>query len=93
MNVPYPRSNVLPGVTRSVVIDLADKAGVALRRQAIDVNQLLAADEVFVTNSIMGVMPVCRIERKAIGEDKPGAVTVRLMALYQAEVERAARDT
>src|SRR3954452_12275218 len=81
-NVPYPRSNVLPGVTRAVVIDLAEKAGVTLRLQAIDVNQLLSADEVFVTNSIMGVMPVCRLERHAIGADKPGAVTTKLAAAY-----------
>ena len=65
--VPYPRSNVLPGVTPHVVIELAERGGVTFRPTAIDVDQLLEADELFLTNSIMGVMPVCRLERHAIG--------------------------
>jgi branched-chain amino acid aminotransferase len=71
-------SVVLPGVTRAKVIDLAKSAGIDVRLERIDVNQLLDADEIFLTNSIMQVMPVCRIERKAIGDDKPGPVTTRL---------------
>jgi branched-chain amino acid aminotransferase len=71
-------SVVLPGVTRAKVIELASSAGVDVRLQHVDVNQLLDADEIFLTNSIMQVMPVCRIERKAIGQDKPGPVTTRL---------------
>jgi branched-chain amino acid aminotransferase len=43
---------------------------------------LLDADEAFVTNSIMGVMPVCRIERKVIGDDRPGPITMQLAAEY-----------
>jgi branched-chain amino acid aminotransferase len=71
-------SVVLPGVTRAKVIELANSAGVDVRLQHVDVNQLLDADEIFLTNSIMQVMPVCRIERKAIGQDKPGPLTTRL---------------
>jgi branched-chain amino acid aminotransferase len=74
----YPKSAVLPGITRAAVIELAKAAGIEVRLQSIDVSQLLDADEIFLTNSIMQVMPVCRIERKAIGDDKPGPVTTRL---------------
>jgi len=83
---PYPRSNVLPGVTRSIVLDLAADAGIAARRQGLTINDLLEADEVFITNSNMGMMPVCRVERKAIGADKPGPITLRLMEQYAALV-------
>jgi branched-subunit amino acid aminotransferase/4-amino-4-deoxychorismate lyase len=79
---PYSKSNVLPGVTRAVVLELATEIGVDLRLAAIDVNRLLGADEVFLTNSIMGVMPVCRLERKAVGNEKPGEVTVKVAAAY-----------
>ncbi|MEA2711056.1 MAG: branched-chain amino acid aminotransferase [Phycisphaerales bacterium] len=71
-------SVVLPGVTRAAVLEAAKSAGIETRLERIDVNQLLDADEIFLTNSIMQVMPVCRIERKAIGDEKPGAVTRRL---------------
>jgi len=76
--VPYAKSNVLPGVTRAAVIELATSAGVEVQLAAIDVSRLLAAQEVFVTNSIMGVMPVCRLERHAVGDERPGKITRRL---------------
>jgi branched-chain amino acid aminotransferase len=87
-SVPYPKSAVLPGVTRGVVLELARELGIEAAPGAIDVNRLLDADEVFLTNSVMGVMPVCRIERKAIGNDRPGPVTRRIAEQYAALVGR-----
>lgn len=81
----YPKSAVLPGVTRAAVIELARAQDLEVRPASIDVSQLLDADEVFLTNSVMEVMPVCRVERKPIGNDKPGPITLRLAeALTQA---------
>ncbi len=77
---PYPRSAVLPGITRGAILDIARDLGMTVTIAAIDVNALLAADEIFLTNSIMDVMPVCRIERQAIGDDLPGPVTKTLLA-------------
>jgi len=85
----YPKAAVLPGVTRGVVIEMAKAAGIEVRTASIDVNALLDADEVFLTNSVMGVMPVSHLERKAIGRDEPGAVTRQLAEDYAAAVERA----
>lgn len=65
-----------------MVAELALEAGVEVRPAALDVHALLGADEVFVTNSVMGVMPVCRVERKSIGDDEPGPVTISLMNAY-----------
>ncbi|HEY7088064.1 MAG TPA: aminotransferase class IV [Tepidisphaeraceae bacterium] len=76
--MPYPKSAVIPGITRGAVIDLARATGIEIQLTAIDVNAVLEADEVFITNSIMEVMPVCRIERRAIGNDKPGPITTDL---------------
>jgi branched-chain amino acid aminotransferase len=76
--MPYPKSAVLPGITRAAVLEIARQDGIDVRLTSIDVSQLLDADEVLLTNSIMGVMPVCRIERRAIGQDKPGELTQRL---------------
>jgi branched-chain amino acid aminotransferase len=84
---PYPRSNVLPGVTRGAVLDMARDRGINVSLAAVDVNRLLAAEEVFLTNSIMGIMPVCRIERKPVGADKPGEMTRRLADMYATLIE------
>jgi branched-subunit amino acid aminotransferase/4-amino-4-deoxychorismate lyase len=84
--IPYPRSNVLPGVTRGAILDYAQEMKIEVKLAAIDVSQLLDADEVFITNSIMGVMPVCRLEQKLIGADKPGTITMRMMERFQSEL-------
>lgn len=82
--VPYSKSNVLPGIVRAAVIEQAAKLDIEVIRPSIDVNRLLESREVFLTNSIMGVMPVCRIERKAIGDEKPGPVTRAITSAIQA---------
>ncbi len=86
--VPGRRSAVLPGVTRRVVMELCQKDDIVARPAAINIETLLAADEVFLTNSIMGLMPVCRIERHAVGNDRPGPVYARLAELYENELKR-----
>ncbi|MGB8293914.1 MAG: hypothetical protein WCG85_00655 [Polyangia bacterium] len=45
------------------------------------------ADEVFLTSSVRGVLPVTRIDGQALGDGKPGPVTRRLMVLYRQLVE------
>jgi branched-chain amino acid aminotransferase len=83
---PYPKAAVLPGIARSVTLDLAKAAGIDMEFGAIDVNRLLDADEVFLTNSVMQITPVCRIERRVIGSDRPGKITRKLMAAYDSLV-------
>ncbi len=85
-DISYRRSAALPGITRAVVLELAQTMAIPATPAAIDVNGVLSADEIFLTNSIMGIMPVCRIERHAIGNDKPGPLTRKLSELYAAEV-------
>ena len=88
-------SVVLPGVTRAAVLEIARSLGIETRLSRIDVNQLLDADEIFLTNSIMQVMPVCRIERKPVGDEKPGVMTRRLSSALMDEIRRStggARD-
>jgi branched-chain amino acid aminotransferase len=84
---PYPRSAVLPGITRMTVIELAAQNRIPLTIGPINIEQLLESDECFLTNSAMAIMPVCRIERKAIGDDKPGLLTRQLADLYQRALE------
>jgi branched-chain amino acid aminotransferase len=86
--VPYPRSATLPGITRQVVLELAATEHIPLERSAITIDRLLSADEAFLTNSVMGIMPLCRVERSPIGDDKPGPLTRRLIHLYAAQLSQ-----
>ncbi len=79
---------VLPGITRRVVLELARDAGIQSDGRALTINDLLGAKEVFLTNSVMELMPVTRIERHAVGDEKPGPITRRLAELYRERVRR-----
>ena len=85
---PYPISNVLPGITRQAVIELAQQIAVPVNFRALSIEDLLGADECFVTNSIMEVLPVVRIEAKPVGSGKPGDLTHKLAMLYQKAIEQ-----
>lgn len=78
---------VLDGITRRVVLALAEQNGIPHRQQPIVIGELLAAEEVFLTNSIMELMPICRIERHAVGKEKPGEIYQRLHRFYRETVE------
>jgi branched-chain amino acid aminotransferase len=69
---------VLPGIMRSTVIEAAVAEGMTVEEGPLTISELLGADEVFLTNIIMGVLPVTGVEAKTIGEGKPGAVTKKL---------------
>lgn len=73
---------VLPGIARGAVLELCAREGLEHREQTLTINDLLDADEVFITNCMMQIAPVCRVERKAIGNESVGPVTRRLMDAY-----------
>ncbi|MSQ90465.1 MAG: hypothetical protein EXS01_03610 [Phycisphaerales bacterium] len=78
---------VLPGVTRGAVLECASKAGIVCESVDLTIDDLLGADEVFLTNSSFGVLPVVGIEQREIGGHAPGPITKRLRADYLALVE------
>ncbi len=83
---------VLPGITRATVIELAVELGIPVREQALVLKDLLEADEVFLTNSLMELIPVVRVGREPIGAEKPGETTAQLYRAYRGLVERECAD-
>ncbi len=70
---------VLPGIMRGTVMEAAVKEKMTVEEGPLMISELLGADEVFLTNIIMGVLPVTGVEAKTIGEGKPGEVTKKLL--------------
>ena len=89
---PPVETPALPGITRAAVLELAAAEGIESKVKPLTIDALLDADEVFLTNSIMEVMPVCRVEGRTIGTGKPGPVTARLREAYQSLIERECRQ-
>jgi len=85
---PPVEEGLLPGITRAAVLELAAEVYVPAEQRALAVHDLLDADEVFLTNSIMEIMPVARVEAREIGRGKPGPVTAKLADAYRALVAR-----
>jgi branched-subunit amino acid aminotransferase/4-amino-4-deoxychorismate lyase len=73
---------VLPGITRATVLELAGAIDVPVREEDISIEQLRAVDELFLTNSMMEIMPVVRIERETVGTEKPGEVTREIATAF-----------
>lgn len=80
---PPVEEGLLAGITRQAVLELAAEVGVHAEQATLIINDLLEAEEVFLTNSIMEVMPVARIEQHVVGQGEPGPVTRKLMEAYK----------
>ena len=79
-----PDFGVLEGITRQTVIDLCAKLGLACEVRKVSADEFREADEVFITSTSGGVMPVTRFEGRILGNGAPGAVTMRLKETYWA---------
>lgn len=75
---PSLGSGCLPGITRSLILDLCPQLGLPFLEKALRPADLAAADEVFLTNSLHGLLPVLKADHHPF--DDPGPVTARLMA-------------
>jgi len=75
-------SNILRGVTRLSLFDLAREEGLEVQEQAFTVAEAKSAREAFLTGAGALVMPVVRIDDTVIGDGSPGPVAKRLRALY-----------
>ncbi len=81
---PDEDSGILPGVTRQVVIELAQAAGIPVAVRQVTPAELAGADEIFLTSSIMEIIPVTVCDGKQIGTGlAAGAITARLQILYR----------
>ena len=73
---------ILQGISRGVVIDLADRMNIPLVEEDIQPYDLYTADEVFFTRTTPGIVPVARIDNRTIGDEVPGPVTNQLLSAY-----------
>jgi branched-chain amino acid aminotransferase len=84
-----PRRNVFEGMTRRTVIELARQLGIGCELADIPVQRLREADEIFITSTAGGVMPVTRLDGASVGNGEVGPLTQQLQRMYW---QRAADD-
>ena len=82
--VTYPLCNfILPGITRASVLGLARDLGIPVREGPVYDHELFGAAELFLLGTTTEVMPIVRVDGRAIGNGRPGPVTQRLIEAYR----------
>lgn len=89
---PSLKTGILPGIARKTVLELAGKNLIKAEEKELTIEDLLAAEEVFITNVIMQVLPVVAIEAHNVGNAKPGAITKKISALYTEYFNKEVRN-
>jgi D-alanine transaminase len=79
--------DMLPGVTRSVVIDVIKAQGLAFEERAFSVEEAYAAREAFVTSASQIVLPVVSINGRPVGNGAPGLIAAALRRDYHRHAE------
>lgn len=83
----HPATNlVLNGITRQVVLQLADELGLRVVENAFTISEMLHADEVFLTSTTSEVMPIVRINQTTILHGTPGEITRKLQDAYTSKI-------
>jgi D-alanine transaminase len=73
---------ILPGIRRKVILKMAREHNMALVERPFTVDEALAADEAFMSSATTLVMPIVEIDGKPVADGRPGAVTLKLRAMY-----------
>ena len=79
-----PARGVLLGITRQTVIDLAETLNVKVEAGPVSESDLRGADEIFLSSTAGGVMPVSQLDGKPVGDGGPGPLTWRIREMYWA---------
>ena len=85
---PHPDCGCLPGITRRLVLSLTARLGIPAEEGLYPAAALAEADEAFVTNAVVEVTPLVRLDGAAVGNGSPGLLTRRLQQAYRDEVCR-----
>ncbi len=88
LRTPALECGLLDGITREIVIKLARELHLSVEEGRFTPDQLYAANECFITNTTMEIMPVISVDDRPIGLGKPGPLTKKLYELFIGERER-----
>jgi D-alanine transaminase len=85
-----PKSpHILPGITRGLVLRLAERARIELQEHELHRPDLARVSELFLTGTTSEVLPIVRVDGQPIADGKPGPITRRLQQAYREAVREA----
>ncbi|MBC8016413.1 MAG: aminotransferase class IV [Sporomusaceae bacterium] len=84
---PNRTSGLLPGITRAAVLQLARQAGMIVEERQVYPNELLDISEMFITSSLLEIMPITMLDQVIVGNGRPGKITCLLQKEYKRMVK------
>lgn len=90
---PPLTQNILPGVTREVVINICRENRIKVKQKKVHYRDIINADEIFKTSSIAGIVPAKKIDRFVVARKVPGNITSKLMKLYGDKIKYSKLDS
>jgi D-alanine transaminase len=88
LTTPPKGSDLLPGITRDLVLELARENGVPAVERRIQLDDLKRAPEIWLTSSTREILPVIELDGVAVGRGEPGPLWPQMQAVYQAYKHR-----
>ena len=85
---PPVETPVLPGVARKTVCEMSLRDSIELEEKSLTIDDVLSADELFLTNVIMKVLPVNSVEKHTVGDGKVGPVTKKVQKMFDECIEK-----
>jgi D-alanine transaminase len=83
IKTPPKDKKLLPGITRDLIVELAETHNLAIEEVAISEKEFLAADEIWLTSSTKEILPVTKINAQTVGNGKPGPIWEDMYNKYQ----------
>lgn len=81
-----PATNILPGITRATVIEILEHEGIPCREQPTTRDAFYTGDEAFMCGTAAEVTPIASLDRRPVGEGRPGPITRRVQEIYREAV-------
>ena len=76
-------TNILPGITRRTVLEICRDKGINAKEERFKIDALTNADEIFITNSLMEIMPVHEVKENTKSKSVPGEITSQISDAYK----------
>jgi branched-chain amino acid aminotransferase len=84
---PSREANALFGITRCVVLELAAQMGLEVSEGLFQPEEIQHAEEMFLTSTTREIVPVVRVNGRAVGNGRPGILTLRLLQAYRSNIK------
>jgi branched-chain amino acid aminotransferase len=88
---PPIEAGLLPGITREYLFEVGGELGIPVREEVLRDDDLLGADEAFLTSTTREAVPIVRVDDRRIGKGVPGPITLALLRRFRENADKLTR--